>query len=399
VSPVGVCPPAGGSTTRIYHLLRELSRSHEIRQFSQPRLRDLRAPSFEPEVRDSDAYREFWSPNVLAAAASEWCQRRWIRPQAVLSSACMRVTRPPLLREWLSWADLALVEFPWQFAYCRRAAPRLPMVFMSHNVEVLTRTGNAKAAGVSVRRSPLLRLIRRQEEYALRRADLVVTVSEDDRRYFVERYRLAEDRTSAIPNGSDTNRLVPVEERAKRALRGQLGLPDTSTVVFLSGTPKIPDLEGLKWVRRVAERQPEVSFVVLGGISAKPYRERNLIATGRVPDHRPYLQAADVALSPIEHGGGTKLKVFDGLAAGLPSVVFEETIRGTELRDGEHVVVADKNESALHSVVRQLLDDPSRAEALARAGRRFVVEKHDWVDIARLLDDRLTDFLRSVRQT
>ena len=141
-----------------------------------------------------------------------------------------------------------------------------------------------------------------------------------------------------------------------------------------------------------------MSFVVVGGISARPYRERNIIATGRVPDHRPYLQAADIALSPIEHGGGTKLKVFDGLAAGLPNVVFEETIRGTELRDGEHVVVAEKTELALDSVVRQLLSDPSRADALASAGRRFVVEKHDWVDIARTLDDLLADFLRGVRQ-
>ena len=272
------------------------------------------------------------------------------------------------------------------------------MVFMAHNVEVLTRTGNANAAGVSVQRSPLLRLIRRQEKHALGRADLIVTVSDADRRYYIERHRIAEDRIVTIPSGSDTKRLVPVEAQAKRALRRELGLPDANTVVFLSGTPKVPDLEGLKWVRRVADRKPGVSFVVVGGISARPYRERNVIATGRVPDHRPYLQAGDIALSPIEHGGGTKLKAFDGLAAGLANVVFEETIRGTELRDGEHVVVAEKTEPALGAVVTQLLSDPSRAGALASAGRRFVVEKHDWVDIGRTLDDVLTDFVRRVRQ-
>jgi glycosyltransferase involved in cell wall biosynthesis len=79
-------------------------------------------------------------------------------------------------------------------------------------------------------------------------------------------------------------------------------------------------------------------------------------------------------------------------------VVFEETIRGTELRDCEHVVVAAKTEQALDSAVRQLLGDPGRASALASAGRRFVVEKHDWEDIGRTLDDVLTEFLRAVRQ-
>jgi glycosyltransferase involved in cell wall biosynthesis len=226
---------------------------------------------------------------------------------------------------------------------------------------------------------------------------LIVTVSDADRKYFMERHRIAEDRIFTIPSGSDTKRLFPVEAQAKPELRRQLGLPDASTVVFLSGTPKVPDLEGMKWVRRVARGQPDVSFLVLGGISARPYRECNIIATGRVPDHRPYLQAADMALSPIEHGGGTKLKVFDGLAAGLPNVVFEETIRGTELRDGEHVVVADKTELALDSAVRELLGDPARARELGSAGRRFVVEKHDWEDIGRTLDDVLTEFLRTVR--
>lgn len=392
MSPVPICPPGGGSSTRIYHLLRELSRKHEIRLFSQPRLRYLRARAFEREVVESATYYERRHTSLLAAAASEWCHRGWINPQAVLSSSCMRVRPPALLDEWLRWADLALIEFPWQFAYCRRAAPTLPMVFMSHNVEVLTRSGNAQAAGVSVRRSPLLRLVRRQEEYALVRADLVLTVCDEDRRYFVERHGIAEDRIFTIPNGSDTKRLFPIEAEAKPELRSQLGLPRASTVVFLSGTPKVPDLEGVKWVRRLARRLPGVSFVILGGISARPFREDNVIGTGRVADHRPYLQAADISLSPIEHGGGTKLKVFDGLAAGLPSIVFDETIRGTELRDGEHVVVAEKTEPALESAVRRFLGDPARASAIGSAGRRFVVEKHDWEDIGRTLDDVLSEF-------
>jgi glycosyltransferase involved in cell wall biosynthesis len=390
VAPIPICPPGGGSSTRIYHLLRGLSVNHEIRLFSQ--VRGLGGRSIAAEVQESETFHEHRDRNLLGAAAAELCARSWIRPQSILSSASMRVTRPRLLREWLGWADIALIEFPWQFAYCRLAAPELPMVFMSHNVEVLTRTSNAGAAGVNARRSPVLALVRRQERFALARADLVICVSEPDRAYFVERFAVDPARAAVIPSGADTDRVRPVGEDERQELRRTLGLPDARTVVFMSGAAKVPDVEGLKWVRRVAARRSELTFLVVGGISAVPYREGNVIATGKVPDVCPYLQASDVALAPIEFGGGTKLKVFGSLAAGLPTIVFTETIRGTELADGRDVLVAGKSVDALDGALDAVLDDPVRAGELARAAREFVVQHHDWKAICERLDATLTRF-------
>jgi glycosyltransferase involved in cell wall biosynthesis len=299
----------------------------------------------------------------------------------------------------LRWAEVALVEFPWQFAYCRRAAPALPMVFASHNVEVLTRTSNARAAGVPVGSSPLLRFVRRLEQHAVAHADLILVVSEDDRREYVRRYGVDAGRVVTVPNGTDTEGLFPLEPATKRGLRAKLGLPDKRTVVYLASGPKIPDIEGLNWVCSVAREQQDLTFLIVGGISARPYIEGNIIATGLVADHRPYLQAADISLSPIQHGGGTKIKVLDGLAAGLATVVFAETIQGTALRDGEHVMVAEKSEAALERAVRRLVDEPGLSNALAAAGRRFVSVRHDWKAIARRLESVLADFLRRVQAT
>jgi glycosyltransferase involved in cell wall biosynthesis len=389
VSPFPVWPPAGGSTTRVHHLLRGLSANHEIRTFSQ-----LPFPyrSRAGEVQVADRYLEHRDGGAIAAAAFELLQHSWMRPHAVLSSASMRVSRPRLLRQWLNWAEVALIEFPWQFAYCRRAAPQLPMVFMSHNVEVLTRASNARAAGVSVRRSALLRLIVRQERYALSRADLVTCVSEDDRRYFLDRFGLDPGRAVVIPSGSDTDHVRPVDPAARPALRLELGLPEAPTAVFMSGVAKVPDVEALKWVRRLAARRPQISFVVVGPISRRPYVDDNVIATGRVRDFCPYLQASDVALAPVEFGGGTKLKVFDSLAAGLPTITFAETIRGTELADQTHVLVADKSMAALERALDEVLGDEQRAASLASAARRFVVEHHDWKPICAELDAALARF-------
>jgi glycosyltransferase involved in cell wall biosynthesis len=86
--------------------------------------------------------------------------------------------------------------------------------------------------------------------------------------------------------------------------------------------------------------------------------------------------------------------VFDGLAAGLATIVFAEAIHGTNLRDGEHVIVAEKDDGALGRAVGFLLENPLQARALAAAGRRFACACHDWRAIARELESVLTEFVR-----
>ena len=382
----------------MYHLLSALSAAHEVRQFSQPQLHQLRAPGYRHEVRPTPTYLEYRNPSVLAAAAAELCNRTWIRPQAIFSGRVLRVARPARLHAWIGWANVILVEFPWQFAYCRRAAPNLPVVLASHNVEIMTRTSNARAAGIPVQRSLLLRCVRRIERRAVSEAELILAVSDADRAVYTERFGVAPDRVVTIPNGTDTRILTPLAPDERPALRAQLGLPERPTVVFLAAGPKIPDVEGLKWVRRLAGRLPEHTFLIVGGVCPRPFVDGNIIATGHVADHRPYLRAADMSLSPIEHGGGTKIKVFDGLAAGLPSVVFAETIHGTELRDGEHVIRAAKSEAALEHAIRRISDEPALAATLGAAGRRFVCAHHDWTAIAGRLESVLLDVVDAPRR-
>ena len=78
--------------------------------------------------------------------------------------------------------------------------------------------------------------------------------------------------------------------------------------------------------------------------SAAPSRDA-VVATGLLDDFGVALAAADFALCPIEFGGGTKIKLLEGLAAGLPTVAFAEALHGLDL-DGE-VLAAPKSEHGL----------------------------------------------------
>jgi glycosyltransferase involved in cell wall biosynthesis len=220
-----------------------------------------------------------------------------------------------------------------------------------------------------------------------------VAVSAADRERFVELYAVDPDRVVEVPNGSDTERFTPAPRDAKEPLREALGLPARPTVVYAAAGPKVADLVGLRWVRSAAANLGNTTFLVVGGVSP-PFVEGNVIATGFVPDPVPYFQAADIAVCPIEYGGGTKLKLFDSLAAGLPSVVFEEALHGTDFRHGEEVWIAEKSISALTTAVSRLLEDQALADRLSVQGRELVVVQHDWKDSARRLEAALLSILQ-----
>ncbi len=88
---------------------------------------------------------------------------------------------------------------------------------------------------------------------------------------------------------------------------------------------------------------------------------------GPVADVAPYLAAADAVVAPIRYGGGTRLKVLEAFAHGVPVV---STALGCEgLGAGpEHLAVAD-GASAFAAACVAILRDPEPARRRAVAAR------------------------------
>jgi glycosyltransferase involved in cell wall biosynthesis len=130
-----------------------------------------------------------------------------------------------------------------------------------------------------------------------------------------------------------------------------------------------------------------LTFVVVGA-ATRPEQGRNLVATGQVRDTFPYLRASDLALCPLERRRGGPLGLLEPLACGLPTVTFAEPLAGTALRDGEHVVVVEKGQRAVHAALSRLADDADLGRRLGAEGRAHVAERHTWDDsAARMLDE------------
>jgi hypothetical protein len=109
----------------------------------------------------TSTYRELRYAKTAAVTLCEPAERNWVGAP-VLSGLALELTRPRALRGFLDWAEVVLVEFPWQFGYCARQRPDLPLIYASHNVERLKFLSYAKAAGVRLRGNPWLRLVEAQ---------------------------------------------------------------------------------------------------------------------------------------------------------------------------------------------------------------------------------------------
>jgi glycosyltransferase involved in cell wall biosynthesis len=99
--------------------------------------------------------------------------------------------------------------------------------------------------------------------------------------------------------------------------------------------------------------------------------------TGTVPDVRPHLAMATVAIAPIHVGSGTRLKILEALAMRKAVVSTRLGCEGLVVEPGKHLLVADQPEAFVQAVVT-LLTTPEVRVALGTAGRALVETEYSW---------------------
>ena len=126
---------------------------------------------------------------------------------------------------------------------------------------------------------------------------------------------------------------------------------------------------------------PEARFAVVGARPTKAVRALRglpgVTVTGRVPDVRPWLEAARVAVAPLGVARGVQNKVLEAMAMGTPVVASPAAARGTTAVVGEHLLTAEGAEGTAEAVLT-LLGDPDRAAAMGRAARAFAADRFGW---------------------
>jgi len=98
--------------------------------------------------------------------------------------------------------------------------------------------------------------------------------------------------------------------------------------------------------RAKATKQPaKAEFIIAGRGSTEAARKfatvGNLKAAGWVEDISELIAASDVVIVPIESGGGTRFKILEALAAGVPVLSTPKGAEGLDLVDGRDIFLAE----------------------------------------------------------
>jgi glycosyltransferase involved in cell wall biosynthesis len=220
------------------------------------------------------------------------------------------------------------------------------------------------------------------ERRALREFDAHVVVSQRDGERLQDLNPDA--RIFVIENGVDT------------AFYSDLGTGDesrTRRIVFVGSMDYHANIDGVVdfahevWLR-LRDRQPDLVFTIVGKDPAPEVRELaqlpGIEVTGSVDDVRPFYREAIAAVVPLKVGGGSRLKILEAMAAGVPVVSTTLGAEGLEVQHDENILIADTKEELVETIVSVVENEALRND-LSVAGRALVSLRYDWSSLGAAL--------------
>jgi glycosyltransferase involved in cell wall biosynthesis len=236
------------------------------------------------------------------------------------------------------------------------------------------------------------RKMRRHEAAWVGRADLTLAVSPGDAEQLRAMAPGAD--VEVVPNGVDVDCFAPPPE-GRRPIPGRLvftgsmnWLPNQDAMLYFCREilPVLRANHGPeeRWSLDIVGQSPPASVEELAGPRIR--------VTGTVDDVRPYAHGAEMFVVPLRIGGGSRLKILEAFALGVPVVSTTVGCEGLGAVDGEHLLIADGAE-AFAATIARLSNDAGLRVALAERARRHVLEHFSWAGIGRRLlaiyEDRL----------
>lgn len=96
-----------------------------------------------------------------------------------------------------------------------------------------------------------------------------------------------------------------------------------------------------------------------------------------MPDVRPYLWGATLSIVPLRIGGGTRLKIFESMAARVPVVSTTIGAEGLPVEPGTEILIADEPACFAEACLK-LMEDPAACARMTEAARQLVSSRFSW---------------------
>ena len=175
-------------------------------------------------------------------------------------------------------------------------------------------------------------------------------------------------KSTIVPNCVDAGAFRP---------RPAAAFANGGPVVFVGTMRYPPNFFALEEIcRDLAPALPDVQFDIVGDAAVRPARApRNVRFLGRVESTATPLAMAQLAIAPVRHGSGTRLKILELLRSRGRSCC--KAAEGLEVEHGRHLLLAETPPDAVEAI-RALQADPTRCARLGAAARALVEARYDW---------------------
>jgi len=255
-------------------------------------------------------------------------------------------------------------------------------VLFQHNVEAMIWKRHAETQSSTLLRAyfggQFDRMLRYEGEVC-RAVKSIIAVSDVDTAAMRENYGVS--RIAAVPTGVAVDYFAPEERPGP-----------TTDLVFLGSMDWMPNIDGVQWfvneiLPLIRKKRPECSLAIVGrtpdaAIRQLARQDNRIQVTGTVPDVRPYLWGSAVSIVPLRIGGGTRLKIYEAMAAKIPVVSTTIGAEGLDVRNGENILIADSPaEFADHCL--SLLEDESERRRVADTAFEMIASRYSWEVVSR----------------
>jgi polysaccharide biosynthesis protein PslH len=381
ISPFFLHPTDRGAQIRTLGTLRQLHKRHEVH------FAGLNDPA---NVEGPQRAAEYSTRHIVVEHAPPKRASIGILPQllgSLVSSVPLAVSR--YASSELKGRLAALIKAEkYDSIVCDflASAPNLPdlgqCVLFQHNVETTIWQRHVEQAHSPLDRGYFGMQAKKMEAYerkVCQRVKAVIAVSDVDARRMKGMFGI--DRVNSVPTGVDLDYFRPTQTASP-----------TSDIVFCGSMDWLPNIDAVEYFLQeilpvIRQSRPETTFTIAGRSPDARVKKAvqgivGVTVTGKVPDMRPYLWGSKLSIVPIRIGGGTRLKIYECMAAGLPVVSTTVGAEGLAYTDGKDIAIADSPVDFAQACLRLLADDSARA-ALASEGLKLVESRFSWEAVSR----------------
>ena len=227
------------------------------------------------------------------------------------------------------------------------------------------------------------------ERKVARECDASLFVSAPEADLFRKLAPESDARIGFFNNGVDTDYFSPERHYDSPYVEGERAL------VFTGAMDYWPNIDAVQWFAtevfpQLLAQTPALRFYIVGARPAPAVQalaqQAGIVVTGTVPDVRPYIAHAEVAVAPLRVARGIQNKVLEAMAMARPVVVSSQALEGIDAQAGHELILAE-DAAAFISTVGALLRQPDNA--VGPAARANVQRQYSWPSKLARIEEKL----------